>query len=37
VRDPDASWRAAGVGAVSVYRGREPHEYRNEAVPELTM
>ena len=36
VRDPDGSWRVAGMGSVTVYEGRECHAYASgDAVPAL--
>ena len=36
VRDRDGTWRVAGVGAVTVYDGRESHAYSSgDGVPEL--
>jgi cyanophycinase-like exopeptidase len=31
VRDPDGTWRVAGVGAVSLYEGRSTREFRSGA------
>ena len=36
VRDRDGTWRVAGVGAVTVYDGRESRAYSSgDGVPEL--